>query len=53
MTKAHLGFWKYFYSTGANIKKLLGVIYASSSVFPFDFQWGCADRDIIMSIKVL
>ncbi len=31
----------------ANITKLLGVIYATSSVFPYDFDWGYADNDVM------
>jgi hypothetical protein len=34
----------------ANIIKLfLGIVYATSSIFPYDFDWGYANSDVIMS----
>jgi len=35
------------------IKLFLGIIYATSSVFPCDFDWGYTDSDVITSKKVL
>ncbi len=34
-------------------KTFLGVIYATSGVFPYDFDWGYTDSDVITSKKVL
>ena len=38
---------------GQYYKTILGVIYATSGVFPYDFDWGYIDSDVIMSKKVL
>jgi hypothetical protein len=35
----------------ANIIKLLGIIYAASGAFPYDFDWVNADSGVIMSKK--
>jgi hypothetical protein len=39
--------------SGQYYKTFLGAIYATSGVFPYDFDWGYADSDVIMSKKVL
>ncbi len=31
----------------ANIIKHLGVIYANRGIFPYDFDWGYADSDVM------
>ncbi len=38
--------------TVANIINMLGIIYATSCAFPYDFDSGYADCDIITSKKV-
>ena len=38
---------------GQCYKTFLGVINATSGVFPYDFDWGCADGDVIISKKAL
>ncbi len=38
---------------GKYYKALLCVIYTTSCIFPYDFDWGYADGDVIMSKKVL
>ncbi len=38
---------------GQYYKTFLGITYATSGVFPYDFDWGYADSDIIMPKKVL
>jgi hypothetical protein len=40
-------------SSGQYYKTFLGVIYTTSGVFPFDFDWGYADSDVITPKKVL
>ncbi len=35
------------------IKTLLGIIYACSGVFPYDFDWGYSNSDVITLKKVL
>ncbi len=37
----------------ANSIKLFAVIYAPSSLFPYDFDWGYADSYVITLKKVL
>ncbi len=47
---------KKFYRTetfGQCYKTFLGVINATSGVFPYDFDWGYADIDVITPEKVL
>ncbi len=34
-------------------KTILGIIYATIGVFPYDFDWGYANSDIITPKKVL
>ncbi len=34
-------------------KTFLGVIYANSGIFPYDFGWGYTDSDVITFKKVL
>ncbi len=34
-------------------KTLLGIIYATSGIFPYGFDWIYTDSDVIMSKKVL
>jgi hypothetical protein len=41
------------YTSGQYYKTFLGRIYATSSVFPYDFESGYADSDVITSKKVL
>ncbi len=38
---------------GQYYKTFQGIIYITSSIFPYDFDWGYADSDIITSKKVL
>jgi hypothetical protein len=38
---------------GQYFKTFLGVIYTTSRIFPYDFDRGYADSDIITSKKVL
>ncbi len=40
-------------ASGKYYKTFLDVIYATSSVFPFDFDWGFANSDVITPKKVL
>ncbi len=35
------------------LKDFLGVIYTTSSIFPYGFDWGYANKDVIMAKKVL
>jgi hypothetical protein len=39
--------------TGQDYKTFLGVIYTTSGAFPYDFDWGYADSNVITSKKVL
>ncbi len=38
---------------GQYYKTFVCVIYTTSGVFPYGFDWGYADSDVIMSEKVL
>ncbi len=35
----------------ANNIKLFGIIYAAIGIFPYDFDWGYTDSDVIMPKK--
>ncbi len=39
-------------SSGQYYKTFLGVIYATSGVFPYNFDWGYADSNLITLKKV-
>ncbi len=34
-------------------KAFLGIIYTTSSIFPYDFDWGYTNSNVIMLKKVL
>ncbi len=54
MVQAQGSYYKTFYnSCGQYYKTFLGITYATSGVFPYDFDWGYTDSDVIMSKKVL
>jgi hypothetical protein len=36
---------------GQYYKTFLGVIYATSGMFPYDFDWGYADSNVITDTK--
>ncbi len=37
-------------TNGHNDKTILGIIYTTSGIFPYDFDWGYADSNIIIFI---
>ncbi len=39
-------------TSGQYYKTFLGVIYATSGIFPYDFDWGYTDSDVIMPKKI-
>ncbi len=40
-------------TSGQYYETFLGVIYTTSGIFPYDFDWGYDDSDVITSKKVL
>jgi hypothetical protein len=52
-TQLHLKKFYNFGTSGQYYKTFLGVINATISVFPYDFDWGYAKNNVITSKKVL